>query len=75
MLSLLAGPFDEFPSSAKLSLRRFWNGSVWTKVSGPALGEGRFLNGVAAVSASSAIAVGINGPGFKTLTMRCNGTA
>jgi hypothetical protein len=52
-----------------------WNGSVWTKVSGPALGEGHFLNAVAAVSASSAWAVGINGRSFKTLTMRWNGTA
>ena len=52
-----------------------WNGSAWTQVPAPALGEGRFLNAVAVVSASSAWAVGINGPSRKTLIERWNGTA
>ena len=52
-----------------------WSGRAWTQVPAPALGEGRFLNAVATVSASSAWAVGINGPSRKTLIERWNGTA
>ena len=52
-----------------------WNGSAWTKAPGPSLGQGRFLEAVAAISASSAWAVGTNGPSSTTLIMRWNGTA
>jgi hypothetical protein len=55
-----------------------WNGTAWKQVPSPTPGGGTLLTGVAAVSASSAWAVGETGSGdgpTKTLTLRWNGTA
>jgi len=51
-----------------------WNGTKWTRVPSPTPGGRAALSGVAAVSATSAWAVGNVGAG-KTLIERWNGTA
>jgi hypothetical protein len=51
-----------------------WNGTKWTRVPSPTPGGRAGLSGVAAVSATSAWAVGESGTG-KTLIERWNGTA
>jgi hypothetical protein len=51
-----------------------WNGTKWTRVPSPTPGGHAGLSGVAAISASSAWAVGEAGTG-KTLIERWNGTA
>jgi hypothetical protein len=51
-----------------------WNGARWTRVSSPTPGGRAALSGVAAISASSAWAVGGTGAG-KTLIERWDGTA
>jgi hypothetical protein len=55
-----------------------WNGTKWALVPSPTPGGGTNLNGVAAISARKAWAVGVSGSGIgptKTLILRWNGTA
>jgi len=73
--SALAVGCSECDSGLDVNQLLRWNGSAWTKAPGPSLGQGRFLEAVSAISASSAWGVGVNEPSFKTLIMRWNGTA
>jgi hypothetical protein len=62
------------PSEVITTLIARWNGTGWRRVPSPSPAGGAALAGVAAVSASSAWAVGDVGTG-KTLIERWNGTA
>ena len=63
--------------TGRLPLILHWNGKAWGRVSSPSPAGGSSLNGVAAVSARSAWAVGstlLNTSGPKTLILQWNGT-
>jgi hypothetical protein len=62
------------PSEVITTLIARWNGTGWTRVPSPSPAGGAVLSGVAAVSASSAFAVGNIGAAM-TLIERWNGTA
>jgi hypothetical protein len=59
--------------TSEVPLLLHWNGTAWSKVSGPVLSFGGVLNGVSALAPDDAWAVGFTGNG-QTLILHWNGT-